>query len=154
MIWLSQFFVIPLHPTMSHKNGWWLKVGSSLKAIHSRLKNWERSQNSRTPISDLNINELPLNKKEIGNTLETRGLTYSYTFLTKPKNAHLGCKGTKLIWHNQILFVNSGLLIGFHLLILHMPKAPLHAIIITFCLWISFVCFVNPTSQSPNIFYQ
>ena len=53
--------------------------------------------NSRTPISYLNISELPLNRKEIGNTLETRGLTYSYTFLTKPKNAHLGCKGTKQI---------------------------------------------------------
>ena len=54
----------------------------------------EQSPNSRTPIFDLNISELPLNKKETGNTLETRGLTYSYTFLTKPKNAHLGCKGT------------------------------------------------------------
>ena len=64
--------------------------------------------NSRTPISYLNISELPLNRKEAGNTLETRGLTYSYTFLTKPKrstygrfasakNAHLGCKGTKQI---------------------------------------------------------
>ena len=52
------------------------------------------------------ISELPLNRKETGNTLETRGLTYSYTFLTKPKrstygrfvsakNAHLGCKDTK-----------------------------------------------------------
>ena len=57
----------------------------------------ERQSNSRTPISYLNISELPLNRKEIGNTLETRGLTYSYTLLTKPKNAHLGCKGTKLI---------------------------------------------------------
>jgi len=28
--------------------------------------------------------ELPLNEKDEGNTLETRGLTYSYTFLTKP----------------------------------------------------------------------
>lgn len=53
--------------------------------------------NSRTPIFDLNISELPLNKKETGNTLETRGLTYSYTFLAKPKNAHLGCKDTKQI---------------------------------------------------------
>jgi len=53
----------------------------------------------------LNISELPLDKKGTGNTLETRGLTYSYTFFTKPKrstygrfasakNAHLGCKGT------------------------------------------------------------
>ena len=57
----------------------------------------EQSPNSRTPIFDLNISELPLNKKETGNTLETRGLTYSYTFLTKPKNAHLGCKDTKQI---------------------------------------------------------
>ncbi len=57
----------------------------------------ERSLNSRTSIFDLNIRELPLSKKETGNTLETRGLTYSYTFLTKPKNAHLECKGTKLI---------------------------------------------------------
>ena len=57
----------------------------------------EQFQNSRTPIFDLNISELPLNKKETGNTLETRGLTYSYTFLTKPKNAHLGCKDTKQI---------------------------------------------------------
>ena len=56
-----------------------------------------RSQNSRTPNSDLNISEFPLNKKEIGNTLETRGLTYPYTFLTKPKNAHLRCKDTKQI---------------------------------------------------------
>ena len=60
----------------------------------SSLSSIERSPNSRTPIFDLNISELPLNKKETGNTLETRGLTYSYTFLTKPKNAHLGCKGT------------------------------------------------------------
>ena len=54
-------------------------------------------------------------KKETGNTLETRGLTYSYTFLTKTKrstygrfasakNAHLECKGTKLFPHNQISF--------------------------------------------------
>ena len=68
----------------------------------------EQFQNSRTPIFNLNISELPLNKKETGNTLETRELTYSYTFLTKPKrstygrfasakNAHLGCKGTKQI---------------------------------------------------------
>ena len=54
----------------------------------------EQVQNSRTSIFDLNIRELPLSKKETGNTLETRGLTYSYTFLTKPKIAHLGCKGT------------------------------------------------------------
>ena len=38
-----------------------------------------------------------MNKKETGNTLETRELTYSYTFLTKPKIAHLGCKNTKQI---------------------------------------------------------
>jgi len=57
----------------------------------------ERSQNSRTSIFDLNIRWLPLNEKDEGNTLETRGLTYSYTFLTKPKNAHRECKGTKLI---------------------------------------------------------
>jgi hypothetical protein len=35
-----------------------------------------------------------LSKKETDNTLETRGLTYSYPFYTNPKNAHLGCKGT------------------------------------------------------------
>ena len=29
-------------------------------------------------------------------TLETRGLTYSYTFYTNPKNALTGCKGTTL----------------------------------------------------------
>ena len=53
-------------------------------------------------------------KKEIGNTLETRGLTYSYTFLTKPKNAHLECKGTKLFPNNQrvrllfaLLYINA-----------------------------------------------
>ena len=46
----------------------------------------ELSQNSSVPIFDLNISELPLDKKETGNTLETRELTYSYTFLTKPKN--------------------------------------------------------------------
>ncbi len=57
----------------------------------------ERLQNSRTSIFDLNIRWLPLNEKDEGNTLETRGLTYSYTFLTKPKNAHRECKGTKLI---------------------------------------------------------
>lgn len=62
-----------------------------------RTQKPERLQNSRVPIFDLNISELPLNKKETGNTLETRGLTYSYTFLTKPKNAHRECKGTKLI---------------------------------------------------------
>ena len=50
----------------------------------------ERPTNSRTPIFDLNISELPLNKKETGNTLETRGLTYSYTFLTKPKRSTYG----------------------------------------------------------------
>ena len=52
------------------------------------------------------ISELPLNRKETGNTLETRGLTYSYTFYTIPKrstygrfasakNALISCKGTK-----------------------------------------------------------
>ena len=153
MIWLSQFFVIPLHPTMSHKNGWWLKVGSSLKAIHSRLKNWERSQNSRTPISDLNINELPLNKKEIGNTWETRGLTYSYTFYTNPKNALTGCKGTTLSWNDQnffvTLFVNSISFVN--------PYSSESFYLSAFAtddLWILIVCFVNPTSQSPNIVYQ
>ena len=30
-IWLSQNFVIPLHPMMSHKNGWWLVIGCSFK---------------------------------------------------------------------------------------------------------------------------
>ena len=64
----------------------------------------ERSQNSRIPISYLNISELPLEKEETGNTLETKSVTYSYTFLTKPKNAHHGCKGTKLFPHNQISF--------------------------------------------------
>ncbi|MBQ7472709.1 MAG: virulence RhuM family protein, partial [Prevotella sp.] len=64
------------------------------------IRRLERAANSRTPISYLNISELPLNRKEIGNTLETRGLTYSYSFLTKPKNAHLGCKGTKLFPNN------------------------------------------------------
>ena len=61
----------------------------------------ERSPNSRTPIFKLNISELPLNRKETGNTLETRGLTYSHTFYTIPKNAHLDCKGTKLFPHIQ-----------------------------------------------------
>ena len=46
---------------------------------------------------ELNISELPLNRKETGNTLETRGLTYSYTFYTYPKNALTDCKGTKQI---------------------------------------------------------
>ena len=73
---------------------WVTLIGCSLKANHSSLEKGERSQNSRTPIFDLNISELPLNRKETGNTLETRGLTYSYTFYTIPKNAHLGCKGT------------------------------------------------------------
>ena len=68
---------------------------------YSRTRRLERSLNSRTPISYLNISELPLNRKETGNTLETRGLTYSYTFYTIPKNAHLDCKGTKLFSHNQ-----------------------------------------------------
>ena len=79
--------------------------------IHEE-ENLVRLQNSRTPIFDLNIRELPLSKKETGNTLETRGLTYSYTFRTKSKrstygrfasakNAHLECKGTKLFPHNQ-----------------------------------------------------
>ena len=70
----------------------------------------ERSQNSRTSIFELNIRELPLNKKETGNTLETRGLTYSYIFLTKPKNAHLECKGIKLFPYSQkvrLLFASS-----------------------------------------------
>ena len=68
--------------------------------IHEE-ENLVRSQNSGTSIFDLNIRELPLSKKETGNTLETRGLTYSYTFRTKSKNAHLECKGTKLFPHNQ-----------------------------------------------------
>ena len=68
--------------------------------IHEE-ENLVRLQNSRTSIFDLNIRELPLSKKETGNTLETRGLTYSYTFRTKSKNAHLECKGTKLFPHNQ-----------------------------------------------------
>ena len=55
----------------------------------------EQRQNSRIPIFNLNISELPLNKKETGNTLETRGLTYSYTFYTNPKNTLAGCKVTK-----------------------------------------------------------
>jgi len=73
----------------------------------------------------LNISELPLNKKGTGNTSETRGLTYSYTFLTKSKrstygrfasakNAHLECKDTKLFPHNQrvrllfaLLYINA-----------------------------------------------
>ena len=74
----------------------------------------KRLQNSRTSIFELNIRELPLSKKETGNTLETRGLTYSYTFLTKPNIAHLGCKGTKLFPHNQrvrllfaLLYINA-----------------------------------------------
>lgn len=67
------------------------------KTCWLRISQIVRSPNSRTPISYLNISELPLNRKEIGNTLETRGLTYSYTFLTKPKIAHLGCKGMKRI---------------------------------------------------------
>ena len=58
------------------------------------LTGTERLQNSRTSIFDLNIRELPLSKKETGNTLETRGLTYSYTFYTNPKNALPGCRGT------------------------------------------------------------
>lgn len=65
--------------------------------LRNILSDNERFQNSRTSIFDLNIRELPLSKKETGNTLETRGLTYSYTFLTKPKIAHLGCKGIKRI---------------------------------------------------------
>ena len=68
--------------------------------IHEE-ENLVRLQNSRTSIFDLNIRELPLSKKETGNTLETRGLTYSYTFRTKSKNAHLECKGTKLFPHNH-----------------------------------------------------
>ena len=74
-----------------------------------------RSQNSRTSIFDLNIRELPLIKKETGNTLETRGLTYSYTFYTNPKNTHLGCKGTKHFPNSQkvsttfsdLLYINT-----------------------------------------------
>ena len=99
---------------MSHKNGWWLVSGCSLNAIHSRTRRLERSQNSRTSILYLNISELPLNEKDEGNTLETRGLTYSYTFLTKPKIAHLGCKGIKLFPNNQrvrllfaLLYINA-----------------------------------------------
>ena len=66
-------------------------------ANYGRTTNKKRLQNSRISIFDLNISELPLNKEDTGNTLETRGLTYSYTFLTNPKNAHRECKGTKLI---------------------------------------------------------
>ena len=75
------------------------------ESFRFQLTKEERSPNRRTPISYLNISELPLNRKETGNTLETRGLTYYYTFYTIPKrstygrfasakNAHLGCKGT------------------------------------------------------------
>ena len=56
------------------------------KAIHSRMWNWVRLQNSISSILVLNINQLPSQIRETGNTLETRGLTYSYTFLIKPKN--------------------------------------------------------------------
>ena len=66
-------------------------------ANYGRTTNKERLQSSRISIFDLNISELPLNKEDTGNTLETIGLTYSYTFLTNPKNAHRECKGTKLI---------------------------------------------------------
>ena len=52
----------------------------------------EQSPNSRTPISYLNISELPLNRKEIGNTLETRGLTYSSRFTQFQRTLILGAK--------------------------------------------------------------
>ena len=68
--------------------------GSGKSTVLKSLK--VRSPNRTIPIWSLNINQLPLYKEETGNTLETRGLTYSYTFLTKPKNAHLGCKGIKI----------------------------------------------------------
>lgn len=51
----------------------------------------ENNTNSQIP---LEISVLPLRQNETGNTLETRGLTYSYTFYTDPKNALSGCKGT------------------------------------------------------------
>ena len=127
------------HKIMRQMNNWWIipqkfcylvysvylcprqwaikQAGGFASGVHwqanqSRMRNWERSPNSRTPFLKLNISELPLNEKDEGNTLETRGLTYSYTFLTKPKrspygrfvsakNAHLDCKGTKLFSHNQ-----------------------------------------------------
>ena len=82
--------------------------------IHEE-ENLVRLQNSRTSIFDLNIRELPLSKKETGNTLETRGLTYSYPFYTNPKNTHLGCKGTKHFPNSQkvsttfsdLLYINT-----------------------------------------------
>ena len=52
----------------------------------------EQSPNSRTAISYLNISELPLNRKEIGNTLETRGLTYSSRFTQFQRTLILGAK--------------------------------------------------------------
>ncbi len=52
----------------------------------------------------LEISMLPLRQNETGNTLETRGLTYSYTFYTNPKNALTGCKGTKESANAQTFF--------------------------------------------------
>ena len=52
----------------------------------------------------LEISVLPIRKVKIGNTLETRGLTHSYTFCKNPKNALTGCKGTKESANTQTFF--------------------------------------------------
>ena len=70
-----------------------LRFFRRLPCIFSGRK--ERLPIRTTPILSLNINQLPSQKEETGNTLETRGLTYSYTFYTNPKDALTGCKGIK-----------------------------------------------------------
>ena len=52
----------------------------------------------------LEISVLPIRKVKIGNTLETRGLTHSYTFCKNPKNALTGCKGTNESANTQTFF--------------------------------------------------
>ena len=46
---------------MSHKNGWWLVIGCSLNAIHSRTTNCERSLICNS--QDLQYPKLPLYKE-------------------------------------------------------------------------------------------
>jgi len=60
-IWLFQKKAIPLHPMSSHKNGWWLVIGCSLNAIHSRTRRLERLliRNPQNPQSP----KLPLYKE-------------------------------------------------------------------------------------------
>ena len=58
-------------PKMSHKNGWWLVIGCSLNAIHSRtrrlerllIRNLQNSQSSKLPLYKENLQILPKLRK-------------------------------------------------------------------------------------------